>query len=185
MNICLSRPLSIALLTLTSTALADSTAPRGWFLEANAIDVESSGEQNAFVFDGDESGAYLAGGYAFSRVFALQGGYYRFGDHAASDCPSTLVCTAVLHDDVVDLEGVSLAAIGSWRVTDTLELYGKLGVLAWDADFTVTGGDKSGRDAIAGVGVGIWVSPQWRLNLLYERVDFDLESAGLGMTFRF
>lgn len=185
MNIRLSRPLGVALLTLATTALADSSASRGWFLEAHAIDVESSDEQDAFVFDGDESGGYIAGGYAFSRVFALQGGYYRFGDHAATDCPSTLVCTAVLHDDVVDIEGVSLAAIGSWRVTETVELYGKLGVLAWDADFERTGEDESGRDAIAGVGVGIWLSPQWRLNLLYERVDFDLESAGLGATFRF
>lgn len=181
----LSRSLSVALLTLSATALADSTETRGWFLEANAIDVESSDAQDTFVFDGEEAGGYFAGGYAFSRVFALQGGYYRFGDHAATDCPSTLICTAVLHDDVVDIEGVSFAAIGSWRVTETIELYGKLGVLAWDADFDRGGDDASGRDAIAGAGVGIWLSPQWRLNLLYERVDFDLESAGLGATFRF
>ncbi len=163
---------------------ADQPSDRGWFVEASALTVESSGRESGYVYDGEEPGRTIGGGYAFNRHLALQATYHRFGEHFATDCPGP-VCTAVPHEDLVDLEGLSLAVVGTWQVTPKIDLFGKLGVLGWDADFQAAGFDDSGNDGIVGIGAGFALTPRWRLNLQLERVDFDLESAGLGATYRF
>jgi hypothetical protein len=163
---------------------ADSPAEQGWFLEANVLQVQSSGGKAPFTFDGEEQGLALSGGYAFTKHFAVQAGYYDVGEHAATDCPAP-VCTAVPHGDLADIQGVSVAAIGSWRIGEAVEVYGKLGVLGWETDFTRAGFKDTDRGALVGAGVGIWATPRWRINVQYERADFDLESAGIGMTYRF
>lgn len=173
-----------ALVIAAPVLAADAPEERGWYVEANVATVASSGSQSPFVFDDDESGWSLAGGYAFNRHFALQAGYHDFGTHFATDCPAP-ICTAVPHEDRVAIEGLSIVAIGTWPVTANVELFGKLGVLGWDADFELAGGDDQDRDALVGAGVGLRLSPRWRLNVQYERVDFDLESASLGASIRF
>ncbi len=178
----------MALAGFASAIAAAEPRDRGWSIEANVLEAESSGEHALYLFDSREPGRSVRGSYAFSRHFALQAGYYDLGEHVALGC-RVLVCPAVFPpvqpDQPVDIAGVSLAAVGTWPVTDRLELFGKLGVLGWDADFQTSGVEESDRGALASVGVGIWVSPKWRLDVQYEHVDFDLESAGIGATYRF
>ncbi len=163
---------------------ADSPAGEGWFLDANVLEVRSSEGKAPFTFDGKEGGAALTGGYAFTKHLALQGGYYEFGEHAATDCPAPL-CTVVPRGDLADIRGLSLAAVGTWRVAPAVEVFGKLGVLDYRADFERAGFEDEDRGALVGAGVGFSVSPSWRISLQYERADFDLEWAGVGMTYRF
>jgi hypothetical protein len=174
-----------AALAITAPAFAaDAPTDRGWFLEANVLDVESSSGDSPFTFDGEEAGAAVTSGYAFTRNFALQASYHDFGEHSATDCPAA-VCTAVPHGDLADIRGLSIAALGTWRVAPAVEAFGKIGVLATDADFERAGFDDTDRGALVGAGVGVWVTPRWRVNLQIERADFDFESAGLGATYRF
>lgn len=163
---------------------ADTPAERGWFLDANVLKARSSEGKAPFTFDGDQTAMSLTGGYAFSKHFALQGGYHRFGEHAATDCPAP-ICTAVPHDDIADIRGVSVAAVGLWRVAPAVEVFGKVGVLDWRADFERAGFEQDDSGVLVGAGVGFLVTPNWRVNVQYERADFDLESAGLGVTYRF
>jgi hypothetical protein len=180
----LSRYVLGAGLAFTVPAWSADAPERGWLVEANVLEARSSDGKAPFTFDGEESAVSFGGGYAFNKYFALQGTYHDFGEHAATDCPAP-VCTAVPHGDLADIRGLSIAAVGTWHVSPSVELFGKLGVLGWRADFERAGFDETDRGALAGVGVGISATPQWRINVQYERADFDLESAGVGVTYRF
>lgn len=162
----------------------DTARERGWSLEANVLEVESSEGKQPFRFEDEETGVAIAGSYAFAKHFALQGAYYDLGQHFVTDCPAP-ICTAVPHEDLADIRGLSVAAVGSWRVAPAVEIFGKLGVLASETDFELSGYEDTDRGALVGAGVGIWATPRWRINVQVERADFDLESAGVGMTYRF
>jgi hypothetical protein len=45
--------------------------------------------------------------------------------------------------------------------------------------------DDSGEDLIYGAGLQWYVSDRWSLQVFYEHVDLDIESAKLGAEFRF
>jgi hypothetical protein len=172
-------------LTLTVSAhSAEPLAERGWSLEANVLDVQSSEGKMPYTFDGEETGIGLAGAYSFTKHLGLQTTYYDLGSHFATECPAP-ICTAVPHGDVADLRGLAVAAVGTWRVAPLVEVFGKVGVLATHTDFAVSGFEDSDRGALVGAGVGIWATPRWRINVQVERADFDLESAGVGMSYRF
>jgi hypothetical protein len=171
-------------LAVAAPAWSADAPEQGWFLDASVLSVRSSHGEAPFTFDGDETGAALTGGYAFTKHFALQGGYYDFGEHAATDCPAP-ICIAVPHGDVADLTGMSLAAVGTWQVAPIVEVFGRVGMLDWNADFTRSGFEQDDRGWLAGAGVGIFATPRWRINVQYERAEFDLETAGVGMTYRF
>jgi hypothetical protein len=176
--------LSVALAVAAPAWSADTPAERGWSLEANVLEVQSSEGKTPFTFDGEETGVALAGSYSFTPHLSIQAAYYDLGSHFVTDCPAPL-CTAVPHGDVADLRGLSVAAVGTWRIAPAVELFGKVGVLATDTDFTLSAYEDTDRGALVGAGVGVWATPRWRINVQVERADFDLESAGVGMTYRF
>ncbi len=165
---------------------ADAPQQRGWSLEAQVLEAESSEGELPLRFADEQTGVSIAGNYAFTKHLALQGGYYDLDRHFVTDCPAP-ICTAVPHEDSADIRGVSLAAVGTWRIAPAVEVFGKLGVLAADSDFQRAERSETDRGSLVGVGVGIWATERWRINVQVERanLDFDLKSAGVGMTYRF
>jgi hypothetical protein len=165
---------------------ADAPAERGWFVEASVLETESAGGAAPFTFDGEDTGVALGGGYRFTKHLGVHATYYDFGRHAATDCPAP-ICTAVPHDFSSDVRALSVAALGTWRVAPALEVFAKIGVLGSDTELDLAGVDESDSGALFGAGVGIWATPRFRINVQYERADHDLEleSAGLGVTYRF
>jgi opacity protein-like surface antigen len=181
-----------------SAAVASAQAPddRGWLLEASVLQVDSSlyrgaraGPNSSWVFTGadEDRGFTVKGSYAFTRHFALQAGYYDIGDHLATPTNTcTTVCTLeLLLPQWVDIDGLSLAGVGTWHATEKVEVFGKLGVFRHDADRGAFFRDDRGTDSLHGAGVGVWLTPEWRLDVQYERVDFDFDSVGVGATYRF
>ena len=176
---------AIGVASLLAVPAWSAEAPeRGWSLEANVLEVQSSEGKTPFTFDGEETGVALAGTYSFTKHLGIQTAYYDVGSHVATDCPAP-VCTAVPHGALADIRGVSVAAVGTWRVAPIVEVFGKVGVLAANTEFRLTGFEETDRGALVGAGVGIWATPRWRINVQVERADFDLESAGVGMSYRF
>jgi hypothetical protein len=165
---------------------ADSPTERGWFVEAGVLETESAGGEAPFTFAGEDTGFTLGGGYTFTKHLGLQAVYYDAGRHAATDCPAPL-CTAIPHDLTPDVRALSVAALGTWRVAPALEIFGKVGVLGSKAELDAPAADESDSGALVGAGLGIWATPRFRINLQYERSDHDLEleSAGVGVTYRF
>jgi hypothetical protein len=155
-------------------------------VEASVHKTQSAGGEAPFVFDGDDTGLALGGGYRFTKHLGVQATYYDVGRHAATDCPAP-ICTAVPHDFSFDVRALAVAALGTWRVAPALEVFAKVGVLGSDAELNVPAVDESDSGALVGAGLGISVTPRFGINVQYERADHDLELewAGVGVTYRF
>jgi hypothetical protein len=188
-------------------ASAQSPDDRGWFLEASVLEVDSSAYQERRVshpnffqqyvlqsaFSGaDRRGFAVKGSRAFTRHFALQAGYYELGELSAPwqcvgiGCPTPLV---PVPPTAAELEAFSLAAVGTWPLSERVDLFGKLGTFRVDLDvapsFPLAPQDDRGREVLRGAGVGVWLTPRWRLDMQYERADIAFESLGIGATYRF
>ena len=176
--------LGLALVAAPSALIAQTEAKQGWSVEVKALDAETSGQARAFTLDDERTGASVGGAYAFNRYFSVHAAYADFGEHFATDCPAPQVCV-IENVDQVDVKTLSVAAVGTWPVTPVIELFGKIGLASWDADFTRFR-DESDRNVLYGAGIGARITPNWRVSLQYEKVDdFDLDSIGLGLSYRF
>jgi len=130
-------------------------------------------------FDEDDTGGKLFAGYRFNNYIALEGGYYDFGEIGS-------------HNNQVDINGFSLAAIGSLPVSSNLSLFAKVGAHNWDADARGSVADHFSEtgdtDAFYGLGVDYVVSENWQVRgevERYEVEDFDIDSISLGISYNF
>lgn len=173
------------LLAMPSALLAETQFSSNWFVEAGLANVDASRTVSGFTIDGDKTGWLFGVGYALNRNFSLKANYHDLGDrHFATDCPPPNLCI-VENLERVDLDGFSFSAIGSVPLTAMLDVYGKVGILTWDAKFQGSAQDKSGEDVLYGAGLGVNFWRNWRLNLEYERSSFDLDSTSIGFAYRF
>lgn len=178
---------SVGLCLVAPASAADAPAQQGWFVEARVIEAESAGGEEPFRFDDERTGYTIGGGYAFTKHLSIEAAYHDLREHEARNLCTLQPCAPETAFSPVDIRALSVAAIGTWRVAPSVEVFGKLGVLGSRADYDVPESDDTDSGALVGAGVGIYVTPRWRINVLYERVDhtLDLDSAGVGMTYRF
>ncbi len=86
--------------------------------------------------DDDNSSYALGAGYVVTGNFSLEGAYQDFGSHhGETDCPPGFACLVIPLSAQADLTGISLSLIGSIPLTDSLDVYGKVGFVSWDVDF--------------------------------------------------
>jgi hypothetical protein len=87
----------------------------------------------------------------------------------------------------VDVTGGSLEAVGSYPLGRwPVQVIGKLGLLAWDANAdTQPGLNDSGSDWLAGIGLRWSPADQWGLQLGYERAGLDVNTLTAGAMLRF
>lgn len=97
-------------------------------------DAAAIGEGN---FDGDDLGVQVFAGYRFGPYFGVEAGYVDFGQ---ADDVYTLpqACNARGCQDRewttrASVDGWQLFLTGSYPIAKTVEIYGKVGVLNWDA----------------------------------------------------
>ncbi len=92
-------------------------------------------------FEGTDLGFRVFGGLRFGRFFGIEVGYVDLGepeDEVSLEVPPGGVAPEtdiqlVLTDDIDGFEAFGLAA---FPLSDKWEVFGKLGVIAWDSDFT-------------------------------------------------
>lgn len=95
--------------------------------------------QNA---DKDDWGGGVFVGYNFNSWFALEGGYTYLGQ-------------ADIGSDGFEVQGIDLLGKFTYEVSDSFDIYGKLGGFVFDADNSTSAvnDDKSGLTGTAGVGL--------------------------------
>ena len=127
----------------------------------------------------DDTGTKVFGGYKLNDYFAIEGGLYDFGE--ISDSGSHL-----------EIDGLSLAAIGLIPVSSNVSLFGKVGIHDWDADSIGTIPSQltkdNDTDAFYGVGLDYAVNERWSLRGEFERFevdDLDIDVASIGVVFKF
>lgn len=148
-------------------------------------DVELGGQNRI----NDDDASYAVGaGYAFTRNFSLEAAYQDFGSHSGeTDCPPDFACLVIPVPTKADLTGISLSMIGSMPITDRLDVYGKIGFVSWDVDFDGISSafDDSGEDLLYGAGLRGSINDHWHVFAEYRRVDLDISTAGIGLSYRF
>jgi len=140
--------------------------------------VQQSGtdpELGYFEIDDSDYAYKVFGGYQFSPIFAIEGGYRDLGK------PSSRIAKT-------DLQGLDVFGIAGFPL-GPLRVFGKLGGIYWDADTQISGekaGGEDGFDFGAGAGVEFELGS---LGLRGEVEYFDMLSDtwmySIGATFTF
>lgn len=137
-------------------------------------DVDVSGYDQATSFQ-------LFGGMSLSQYFGLEVAYTNLGEF---DNNSTL--------QTVEVDGFELTAVGSFPVTNHIDLFGEAGLYAWNMDITATGlgsGSDDGTDLTYGVGAKFQVAQPLKLHVEYQRYnnidDEDIDTIYGGLAFSF
>lgn len=174
------------------TAWADS----GYFAVAGAGTSSTNIGRALFIpgLSDDDRSFEIGIGYAFSPNLSVQAGYHDYGEyHGEMPClievcgPDPILVQA-------ELAGWSLRVTGAYPFAERFAVFASAGVLVWDADvdFTLpegigvfTGFSNESDDLMYEAGLRWRLSARWNIQASYEKVNLDVESAKLGLLFRF
>jgi|GEM_PF-2370483 len=155
--------------------------------------------------DSRDNGLGLFAGYRFNRNFAVEVGYLDLGSVSADLDNTTVVNGARLDAEgqaQLDATGLMASALISIPIGDRLSLFGRLGVLAWDADLSASasgtirlgnrsitfddlsedGRSRSGQDAAYGAGVRFGFNENLAIRAEVTRFEvIDVNSAWMGL----
>jgi OOP family OmpA-OmpF porin len=114
--------------------------------------------------DGDNAMKLFAG-WNFNRFFAVQGDYVDFGDQSGAVSPSV--------GGTSNVKGFAPSIVGTLPI-GPVELFGRVGVMFYNLDVNLNGGqviDDSANDMVWSAGVGIDIADRLNLRLEYESID--------------
>lgn len=115
----------------------------------------------------DGSSLAIYGGYRINRNLAVEASYIDFGDSSDNIAPVwTLNAT-----------GVTFSALGIAPVSENLDLFGKIGLLMWDATLDEAGTGQiatdEGNDFIYGLGASVSLAQGFGLAVEYQTFELD------------
>jgi hypothetical protein len=121
-------------------------------------------DQADFKFDETDFAWKVYGGYHFLQFFAVEAAYRDFGSPSTTVPPTG---SAKIDQTAADVSGLVGLPLGP------LFLFGKLGVVFWDADYSVDGNKSSdsGPDFSTGIGASLDIT---RIRLRGEIEYFDI-----------
>ena len=173
----------IAILGFTLLTTLDARAEDGLSVGASLGYASIEDNDLGFSFDAQDTGYKIFAKYTFANYLGIEGSYVDFGE--PSDDFAGLTGT-------IDAEGYTLFGVGALPLGDNVEIFGKAGVISWDADSIVDGllvGADDGTDLALGFGanwntegtVGVRAEFEW-----FDIPDADnVWMASLGLTVRF
>lgn len=175
----------LACLLIPGFAAADSgfyigAGAGGATIEAELGDTGIPGVPTSF--DEDDTATKIFAGYTFDLPFfdvALEAGYVDFGQPEID----------ILGDDLtVDTTGINAWGIATFNA-GIIDLYGKLGLIAWEAEAALAGfdADDDGTDLGYGVGAAFGLGPlEVRGEYeVYDLDDTDVSMISVGVLYRF
>lgn len=138
----LSRIIFVLAIFGTSPAFADDGFSFGASIGYASIEDNEQG----FDFDAQDTGYKFFARYTFADYLAFEGGYVDFGEPKDEFAGLS---------GMIDAEGWSLYGVGALPLGESVELFGKVGVISWDADSIIDGllvGADDGNDLALGIG---------------------------------
>lgn len=126
----------------------------------------------------------LKTGYRFNNYIAVEGYYLDLGKSEQ---------TTLFGNVENELDGVGLSVLGIYPINEQFEVYGKLGIYAWDSSVEISGNVEdsvSDEDFVYGIGAAWKVNDMVKLNLGYDTVSFgeldtDADIYSIGATISF
>ena len=112
--------------------------------------------------DNDDTGYKAYGGYRFLKFLAVEAGYTNFGNLQFAE--RNVQGSQEIAD--VSVKGWDAFVVGILPIGNVVDIYGKLGIMAWDTTITSTlrgeihyTESSTGTDTAYGIGAGFWVGP--------------------------
>jgi len=163
-------PLAILFSLASSFVAADNEQ---LYIGVGAYEANIDGDFDGLDDDDTTAAAFL--GYKFSKMFAIEAGYYDLGDYSGRNV-----------DVEVDAFSLAGALILPLAIFD---IYAKAGIayINVDVDAGARSDDDSDSEAFAGVGANINLGRHIDLyaEYLYFDTDIDVDTLGLGVRFLF
>jgi hypothetical protein len=170
--------------SVVSVALAIATGSGLIFLSSSANALESS----------YASSVYLGGAFGYARVEegdfdddtdvlkAFVGA--KFNDYIGAELAFNDYGKAQENGLKSDLSGVTLAAVGYLPLSDSFDLFAKVGSLWWNNDLSFLGltRDTSGNEIYFGIGGQFNLNEQIAFRVEMERYDADLDASEIGIS---
>jgi outer membrane protein OmpA-like peptidoglycan-associated protein len=181
----------------------------GWYIGGQLgfaqSDIKGSGinalydEASSLHIDDSDLAFSLMVGYQLNTYWAIEGAYIDLGERSVDFSGST-EDLASFYDNVEHVypqsgDGLSVAVVGSWPLSENLKLSGKLGYWRWEGDYTtfdVNG--TQGKDSIKGNDLWFGAELNYRLTertqvyLTAQRLSLDRDDNnvfGLGVRYYF
>ena len=102
------------------------------------------------------------GGYRFLKFIAVEAGYADLGSPQWQERN----VQGYQERAEVSVKGWNAFVVGILPVSNVVDIYGKLGILAWDTEITsflqgeyIYSESSTGTDTVYGIGAGFWVGP--------------------------
>lgn len=175
--------LSIGLSVAGAQALADTDSSAYLLASYGESDSEFSVSANDKV-QGDDKSLELGVGFAFSEHLSVEASYQDFGNpDGFVGCPPDVFCIAIVpfSREPVDIDGWAAALRAALPITDTLSVFGRFGLLAWDSSARSPELNDSGTDLLYGIGIAVEFSERVGLQVSYEKAEVDIETVKLGL----
>jgi len=167
--------------------------------DINTFYNETGFEANSISIDDSDLAFSLMAGYQFTTHWAVEGTYIDLGERSVDFTGSTEDLDA-FYDNVEHVypqsgDGLSIAVVGSWPISEDFKVSGKLGYWRWEGDYTTydTNGDV-GSDSIKGNDLWFGAELNYRLTdrtqvyLTAQRFSLDRDDVnvlGLGIRYYF
>ena len=143
----------------------------GFYLGGSVGGATTEATDGTVTFDDSDTAWKLFAGYHFLQFFAVEGGYRDLGSPSENIAGNDLK----LETTAFDLAGLVGVPIGP------VYLFGKLGAVWWDSDFTVNGTKTSDDDVSYEAGLGVSVD-FWKVQLRGELEYIDADKGALMYT---
>ena len=163
-------------LGMTGTALAQNGFYAGASIGQATIDA-CGGITDC---DDEDTGWKIFGGWEFNRYIALEAAWVDFGEISGSIGGSAVS---------TEIDGWALAGKGMLPITEKFGVFGKFGMIMWDAEGggAVSGIDDDGTDLIYGLGAQYMFTERFGIVGEWEwyDIDDDVDLFSIGALYKF
>jgi len=153
---------TLALAFMTPEALAEGFSV-GASIGASKITVDDS--SSGIDFDGSDVGWKVFGKFMFNDNLGLEVGYVDFGNPGDSIFGFGTDIAA---------DGIDAFLIGSLPASESVDLFGKVGYVSWDAEISAPGVSESDDGSDLAVGIGAAFHTSDTFSILGEWEWFDI-----------
>ncbi len=146
-------------------AATTAVAQEGFYAGASAGSATIEDKSEGLEFKGNDFAWKIFGGYMFSDVFGIEAGWADMGS------PSDSILGAKTK---IEANGFDLFAVGVLPVNDSFDIFGKAGMINWNAKGYVDGAkvmDDDGNDLALGVGGRLKLNDTMRARAEFEWFD--------------
>ena len=157
-------------LSITSQTFADDDT--GFFLGASVNRLSADQDDvNDVDFDDSDNAFGLKGGYMFTDLLGIEGGYIDLGNYNASgnDAGNNLS---------LDAEGFYLVGVLNFSFAENWDAYGKLGAFAFDSNTDITDFDESSTELFGGLGIE-YDFGTWNIFGEFSKLDTDINNLSI------